>query len=123
MSLRQFLQQHPNARIVLDNAAAAELTRFRTPWLIGSMEEFGLTWDPKQTRRATIWLAQQLKKPLLKLTDEDYNEHGLQELSASRGGSLRHQHRNLQRDAANDHRMARRQAERQVRIPADQARR
>ena len=82
-----FLQQHGNARIVLDTAAAAELTRFKTPWLIGSMEEFGLTWDPKQTRRATIWLAQQLKKPLLKLTDEDYNEHGLQELSASRGGA------------------------------------
>jgi glucosamine-6-phosphate deaminase len=82
-----FLQQHRNSRIVLDTAAAAELTRFKTPWLIGSMEEFGLTWDPKQTRRATIWLAQQLKKPLLKLTDEDYNEHGLQELSASRGGA------------------------------------
>jgi glucosamine-6-phosphate deaminase len=82
-----FLQQHQNARIVLDNAAAAELTRFRTPWVIGSLDEFGLTWDEKQTRRATIWLAQSLKKPLLKLTDEDYNEHGLQELSASRGGA------------------------------------
>src|SRR4029079_19250564 len=39
------------------------------------------------TRKAAIWLANQVKKPLLKLTDEDYNEHGLQELIASRGGA------------------------------------
>jgi glucosamine-6-phosphate deaminase len=82
-----FLQQHPNARIVLDAAAAAELTRFKTPWLLGSMEDFGQAWDFRNTRRAAIWLAQTLKKPLLKLTDEDYNEHGLQELGASRGGA------------------------------------
>src|SRR3954454_19576416 len=82
-----YLQQHPNARIVLDNAAAAALTRFKTPWLLGNLEDFGLTWDEHMTRKATIWLAQQVKKPLLKLTDEDYNEHGLQELIASRGGA------------------------------------
>ncbi|HYO10738.1 MAG TPA: glucosamine-6-phosphate deaminase [Tepidisphaeraceae bacterium] len=82
-----FLQQHPAARIVLDNAAAAELTRFKTPWVLGSMEDFGLRWDDKTTRTAAIWLAQHLGKPLLKLTDEDYNEHGLQELVASRGGA------------------------------------
>jgi glucosamine-6-phosphate deaminase len=82
-----FLQQHANARVVLDAAGAAELTRFKTPWMLGSMEDFGLTWDPTNTRRAAIWLAQTLGKPLLKLTDEDYNEHGLQELIASRGGA------------------------------------
>ncbi len=82
-----YLQQHANARIVLDTAAAAELTRFKTPWLLGNLEDFGLTWDAAMTRKATIWLAQQVKKPLLKLTDEDYNEHGLQELIASRGGA------------------------------------
>lgn len=82
-----FLQLHSNAQVVLDPAAATELTRIATPWLIGSMDEFGLKWDARQTRRATIWLAQQVKKPLLKLTDEDYNEHGLQELIASRGGA------------------------------------
>jgi glucosamine-6-phosphate deaminase len=82
-----FLQQHANAKVVLDTAAAAQLTRFRTPWLLGSLEDFGERWDDATTRRATIWLAQTLKKPLLKLTDEDYNEHGLQELIASRGGA------------------------------------
>src|SRR5687768_16514304 len=82
-----FLQQHANARIVLDTAAAAELTRFKTPWLLGNIEEFGLTWDARMCRRAAIWLATQLKKPVLKLTDEDYNEHGLQELLSARGGA------------------------------------
>ncbi|HEX8913270.1 MAG TPA: glucosamine-6-phosphate deaminase, partial [Humisphaera sp.] len=82
-----FLQQHPQAKIVLDTAAAAELTRFKTPWLLGSLSDFRLTWDEPTTRRAVIWLATTLKKPLLKLTDEDYNEHGLQELIASRGSA------------------------------------
>jgi glucosamine-6-phosphate deaminase len=82
-----YLQQHPNARIVLDTAAAAELTRLKTPWLLGNLEDFGLIWGEYMTRKATIWLAQQVKKPLLKLTDEDYNEHGLQELIASSGGA------------------------------------
>jgi glucosamine-6-phosphate deaminase len=82
-----FLQQHANARIVLDTAAAAELTRFKTPWLLGNIEEFGLTWDERMCRRAASWLAALLKKPVLKLTDEDYNEHGLQELLSARGGA------------------------------------
>ncbi len=82
-----FLQQHPAARIVLDSAAAAELTRFKTPWLLGSMEDFGLKWDEPTTRKAAIWLSHTVGKPVLKLTDEDYNEHGLQELIASRGGA------------------------------------
>ena len=82
-----FLQQHANARIVLDTAAAAELTRFKTPWLLGNIEEFGLTWDERMCRRSAIWLATLLKKPVLKLTEEDYNEHGLQELLSARGGA------------------------------------
>jgi glucosamine-6-phosphate deaminase len=79
-----FLQQHANARFVIDAAAAAELTRFKAPWLLGSIEDIGLTWDAAMTRRATIWLATTMKKPLLKLTNEDYNEHHLQDLVASR---------------------------------------
>ncbi|RZJ79114.1 MAG: glucosamine-6-phosphate deaminase, partial [Brevundimonas sp.] len=81
-----FLQQHANARFVVDQAAAAELTRFKAPWALGSIEDFGLAWDAAMTRRATIWLAEQTKKPLLKLTNEDYNEHHLQDLVANRPG-------------------------------------
>src|SRR5215207_6814271 len=82
-----YLQQHPSARIVLDSAAASELTRFKTPWLLGPLEMFGLRWDSRMTRTAATWLAALVKKPLLKLTDEDYNEHGLQELLSHRGGA------------------------------------
>ena len=75
-----FLQEHPNAQIVLDTAAAAELTRFNHPWLVSAVK-----WDKKLTRRAVIWLAMKHEKPILKLTDEDYNEAGLQDLLAERG--------------------------------------
>lgn len=80
-----FLQEHPDARVVLDPAAAAELTRLKTPWLLGPMADFGLEWDAALTKRAVIWLAGVVGKPILKLTAEDYNEHGLQELMSVRG--------------------------------------
>jgi glucosamine-6-phosphate deaminase len=75
-----FLQNHPNAVVVLDEAAAAGLTRFKTPWLLGSVQ-----WDAPAIRKAVIWLAQTMKKPILKLTEEDYNESGLQDLVAAHG--------------------------------------
>ena len=81
-----YLQEHPNARMVLDRAAAADLTRFESPWLLGTLDSLGLEWTEGITRKAAIWLAEKTGKPLLKLTDEDYNEHGLQELVALRGG-------------------------------------
>ncbi len=75
-----YLQNHPNARIALDEAAAAELTRRKAPWTLGQVN-----WDEKMIRKAVLWLARQLQKPLLKLTDEDYNENGLEELLATHG--------------------------------------
>lgn len=77
-----FLQNHSNVQVVLDDAAAAGLTRAKTPWLLQPM-----TWDEKLTRRAVIWLAQKLDKPILKLTDQDYNEEGLQDLLAEHGAA------------------------------------
>ncbi|NBX30432.1 glucosamine-6-phosphate deaminase, partial [bacterium] len=79
------LQQHADARFVLDRAAAARLTRFESPWLVGPLDAMGLEWTGQLTRKAVIWLALTLGKPILKLTDEDYNEHGLQGLLSSRG--------------------------------------
>ena len=75
-----FLQEHPSATFVLDAAAAAELTRTRSPWLFGSVD-----WTPRLIRRAVVGLAQQVGKPILKLDDEHYNEHGLQQLLADHG--------------------------------------
>ena len=75
-----FLQTHPNAEFVLDEAASESLTLRRSPWLAGNV-----AWSKETIRKAVIWLAQHLKKPILKLTEEDYNEEGLQELLASQG--------------------------------------
>jgi len=82
-----FLQQHENALFVLDHAAAGALTRFRTPWLIGPLADQGLAWDERMTRRAILWLSRQCKKVILKLTDDDYNEAGLQDLLRIHGSA------------------------------------
>ncbi|HEY4329814.1 MAG TPA: glucosamine-6-phosphate deaminase, partial [Phycisphaerae bacterium] len=77
-----FLQEHKSAQIILDEAAAAELTRFKTPWLVEGAGE--LKWDDYLTRKAVIWLSGKAGKPILKLTNEDYNENGLQDLAVAR---------------------------------------
>jgi len=82
-----FLQEHANSLFVLDAAAAGSLTRHRTPWLLGPLEEQGLAWDDRMTRRAILWLSQLRQKPILKLTDDDYNEAGLQDLLRAHGSA------------------------------------
>ncbi|MCG3126009.1 MAG: Glucosamine-6-phosphate deaminase [Phycisphaerae bacterium] len=82
-----FVREHANAEFVLDPDSAAELTPIKTPWLLGPMAQRGLSWDESTTRRAVIWLAQTVRKPILKLIAEDYNEHGLQELLSARGSA------------------------------------
>lgn len=69
------LQLHKNARILLDLGAAACLTRIATPWIVTSCE-----WDDRLVRRAVVWLCAQTGKPVLKLTNKDYNDFGLGEL-------------------------------------------
>ncbi len=70
-----FLQKHPNVRFYVDQAASEQLTRVNTPWLVGMCE-----WTDDLTAKAVIWLSQKIGVPILKLTDEEYNEHGLSEL-------------------------------------------
>jgi len=82
-----FLQEHDHCTFVLDASAAGALTRFRTPWLIGPLGDQGLAWDERMTRRAILWLSRQKGKAILKLTDEDYNESGLQDLLAVHGSA------------------------------------
>jgi glucosamine-6-phosphate deaminase len=82
-----FLQEHDHAVFVLDQAAAGSLTRNRTPWLVGSLADQGLAWDDRMTRRAILWLSQRCEKAVLKLTDEDYNEAGLQDLLRAHGSA------------------------------------
>ncbi|MEM7456554.1 MAG: glucosamine-6-phosphate deaminase [Planctomycetota bacterium] len=75
-----YLQNHNNVRFMLDRSAAAHLTRSGCPWLVGPVK-----WDEKKIRKAVIWLSQKVEMPLLKLTDEHYNEEGLQDLLADHG--------------------------------------
>lgn len=82
-----FLQEHPAALFVLDAAAAGSLTRYRTPWLVGPLSDQGLAWDERMTRRAILWLSGLKQKPILKLTDDDYNEAGLQDLLRAHGSA------------------------------------
>ena len=69
------LQNHSNIEVVIDEGAASQLTRVQTPWLVGPCE-----WTPKFTRKAVVWLCGIVKKPILKLTYQDYLEHSLGEL-------------------------------------------
>ncbi len=75
-----YLQEHPNARFIMDRAAGETLVRCQCPWLVERV-----TWNEESVRKAVIWLARKLHKPILKLTEEDYNEEGLQELLAEQG--------------------------------------
>jgi glucosamine-6-phosphate deaminase len=71
-----FLQKHPNTRFHVDTGAAEELTKFQSPWLVGMCN-----WDDDLICKAVVWLSQKVGKPILKLTSEDYNEHGLSDLT------------------------------------------
>ncbi|OAV64340.1 Glucosamine-6-phosphate deaminase 1 [Bacteroidales bacterium Barb4] len=77
-----YLQHHPDAKIVIDLNAAANLTRISHPWLVTNCE-----WDNKLIRRAIVRLCQLTGKPILKLTNKDYTEHGLGELLALYGSA------------------------------------
>ncbi|MBQ4367961.1 MAG: glucosamine-6-phosphate deaminase [Muribaculaceae bacterium] len=77
-----FLQMHPNTKIVIDLEAASRLTRISYPWKVTSCE-----WTDKLIRRAIVWLCGLTGKPVLKLTNKDYNDHGLGELVAIYGSA------------------------------------
>jgi glucosamine-6-phosphate deaminase len=82
-----YLQDHDDCLMVLDSAAASQLTRIQTPWLVGPLQEMGLSWTNNMLRRAVTWLAEKTGKAILKLTDEDYNSHSLQELLSEYGNA------------------------------------
>jgi glucosamine-6-phosphate deaminase len=75
-----YLQLSDQVEFILDEDAASELTRFNTPWLVKDC-----TWDDQMIKKAVIWLAGTVKKPVLKLTEEDYNNHGMAQLATQKG--------------------------------------
>jgi len=77
-----YLQYHENTTIVLDTEAASELTRIKTPWIVS-----GCDWDEHLRAKAITWLCETTGKSILKLTDEDYNQHGMSDLLAHYGSA------------------------------------
>jgi glucosamine-6-phosphate deaminase len=75
-----FLQRHPNTTFYVDLAAADQLTRIATPWLIDEVK-----WTNELATRAVIWLSHQSQKAILKLTQRDYADHKLSSLVAKYG--------------------------------------
>ncbi len=73
-----YLQNHTNATFIIDPPASAQLTRFKSPWKVGQC-----VWTDRMIRKAVLWLCTQTGKPLLKLTERDYNDYGLSDLAAS----------------------------------------
>lgn len=74
------LQQHPDCTFVVDESAAADLTRIKSPWLTGEC-----IWTPQMIKRAVVNLALKLNKPVLSLTANDYLENSLSDLLIEKG--------------------------------------
>ena len=75
-----YLQQHNNVHVIIDDAASVSLTRIDTPWLTGKCE-----WTDYMIRKSVFWLCKKLEKPILKLTDRDYNDNGMSDLVTEHG--------------------------------------
>ena len=69
------LQNHPSIEAVVDDPAADMLTVKKSPWLVGPCD-----WTPRMVRKAVVWLCETVKKPILKLTYQDYIENSLGEM-------------------------------------------
>ena len=76
------LQGHPHVRVFIDLAAAEDLTRLSQPWMVTNCD-----WDNNTIRRAIVWLCNETGKPILKLTNKDYNDYGLGDLLAEFGSA------------------------------------
>lgn len=67
------LHDHPNSIFYLDRPASAKLSRFVNPWTIrGDIADPEVIYDEFWTIKAVIWLSLRVKKPILRLTYEDY---------------------------------------------------
>jgi glucosamine-6-phosphate deaminase len=75
-----YLQNSNNVTFIIDKDAAIDLTRFDTPWLVKDC-----IWDDVLIKKAVVWLAKKQNKPILKLTESDYNNNGMAQLATELG--------------------------------------
>ncbi len=74
------LQQHNDCTFVVDELAASDLTRIKSPWLTGECN-----WTTQMIKRAVVHMALKLNKSVLSLTPHDYLENGLSDLLVEKG--------------------------------------
>ena len=80
-----FLQNHTNTLFVIDKESASSLNRMICPWFYTDINKKPsiilsntmLGWSDSNIKKAVIWLSIKKNKPILQLTDEDYNENGM----------------------------------------------
>lgn len=82
------LRDHPSTAVLLDEAAAGELTGVSTPWVLGNVE-----WTDALIKKAILWLSAKTGKALLKLDDQDLREHNLHQLLRHHGPAQQVAHR------------------------------
>jgi glucosamine-6-phosphate deaminase len=70
-----YLQLHPDATFYLDRAAAGQLTREQTPWLVRQVH-----WDDHLAKRAVIWLSEKVGKSIQWLEVSDFHQNHLHSL-------------------------------------------
>lgn len=83
-----FLQEHADARVLLDLPAAGQLTGVAKPWLLENV-----VWTESLIKRAVLWLCEQTGKALLKLDDDDFRQHDLHQLLRHHGPAQTISHR------------------------------
>lgn len=76
------LLQRSAATVVVDLGAASTLTRIARPWQVTLCK-----WDEKLVRAAVAWLCHTTGKPILRLTDKDYEANGLGSLTEHFGSA------------------------------------
>ncbi|MDO9374921.1 MAG: glucosamine-6-phosphate deaminase [Bacteroidota bacterium] len=74
------LQTHNDTLFVVDEHAASQLTRIKSPWLADEIE-----WTPAMIRKAVVNMALKTEKPVLMLTNKDYNDFSLGDLLVEKG--------------------------------------
>ncbi len=77
-----YLQGHNNVEFIVDEAGASLLTRYKEPWLVDT-----IVWDEHLLKKAVSQLSLKIGKPILKLTNADYNQNGLSDLLALYGSA------------------------------------
>ncbi|MBL7979141.1 MAG: glucosamine-6-phosphate deaminase [Bacteroidetes Order II. Incertae sedis bacterium] len=75
-----FLQEHLQCTFYVDRASASELTREKTPWIVGDV-----SWSAEMARKAVVWLAKKIKKPILHLETADFHHHHMHDLVNAHG--------------------------------------